>query len=271
MSFLTDVDIQRILGRSIVIEPFNKKNLSSVGYDFSVGTFVFSLKEGLLQAKNRVYSVAPGDTIQILTKESLWVSNQIAGTLHSRVLLVSRGFSHISTTLDPGWYGPLLVTMTNLSDSKLYLDEGMTFFTVVFYKVHTPTRFVGRNFSFIKRILTNQANNLNNNTKAYVQHVAKIVGDGEIAKIFTEKVEKANKPMPNKVLSSIRNAKILRIGELLFRVTLIGSIIALLLLQTYWDNIKFLFHNVNYDTAIFVGQILAVIGLASLLISRFKK
>lgn len=269
MSLLTDVDIKKALGRDIVIEPFTEANLTAVGYDFSVGTFVFSLEDGLLNPENGHYRVAPRTTIQILTRESLWVSGRIAGTLHSRVLLATKGFSHISTTLDPGWYGPLLITMTNLSKSEILLSEGDTFFTLVFYRVRSPTRAVGRRFSFIRRILTEQR--LKENTDGYVQRVAEIVGGGSAAQEFRKKVEEANRPMPKKILASLRAGDLLRVGELSFRALIVIAVVALISLQSYWDSIKHIFNNVPYDTAILVGQVMAVIGLVSLLVSSFDK
>ncbi|MFB0515598.1 MAG: deoxycytidine triphosphate deaminase, partial [Candidatus Neomarinimicrobiota bacterium] len=120
MSLLTDVDIQKALGKDIVIEPFSKDSLTPVGYDFTVGNYVLSLEQGLLNPNHQgFYELPPKSTVQILTKESLWVSGRIGGTFHSKVSLVSKGLSHISTTLDPGWYGPLLITIRNNIDKPI--------------------------------------------------------------------------------------------------------------------------------------------------------
>ena len=125
----SDIDIRMAQGDTLIIEPFEEKNVTAVGYDVSVGNFVYVLGQGLLSPSNGVYRVPSGATIQILTKETMWLSSKLAATIHSRVLLVSRGLAHISTTIDPSWAGPLLITTTNLSKTELALPEHGTFAT----------------------------------------------------------------------------------------------------------------------------------------------
>ncbi|MFB4324447.1 hypothetical protein RB298_19090, partial [Priestia sp. BR_2] len=63
--------------------------------------------------------IEPHDTVLILTREAVKVSREIAGTFHSKVGIVSSGFGHISTTLDPLWQGPLLISLNNPTDRRL--------------------------------------------------------------------------------------------------------------------------------------------------------
>lgn len=133
LTMLTDTDIKRALGRHIWIQPYNEDNLTPVGYDFSVADFVYSLQSGPIEPINSLYEILPGETVLILTKELLWVSKRIGGSFHSKVSLVSKGFSHISTTLDPDWSGRLLIAMTNQSKQKLNLHEGETFVTLILF------------------------------------------------------------------------------------------------------------------------------------------
>jgi deoxycytidine triphosphate deaminase len=98
MSYFSDKDIKKALNKDIVIEPFDPACLTPIGYDFRIGDYVFSLEHGLLEIANGCYELPPKSTIQVLTKEALWVSSRVAGTFHSKVSLVSRGLSHISTT-----------------------------------------------------------------------------------------------------------------------------------------------------------------------------
>lgn len=66
MSLLTDTDIKRALNRDIVIEPFISESLTPVGYNFSIGEFVFSLEHGLILEKDGFLSIPPKSTVRIL-------------------------------------------------------------------------------------------------------------------------------------------------------------------------------------------------------------
>lgn len=66
------------------------------------------------------------------------------GTIHSRVSLVSQGFGHISTTVDPTWKGPLLIALNNPSSEKKRLileDAGKTqaFATLILYHLNSTS------------------------------------------------------------------------------------------------------------------------------------
>jgi hypothetical protein len=52
MSVFSDVDIRKALGKDIVIEPFTESSLTPIGYDFTVGEYVYSLEHGLLEPQN---------------------------------------------------------------------------------------------------------------------------------------------------------------------------------------------------------------------------
>src|SRR3990170_3677287 len=168
MSLLTDRDIRRLLGKDIVIEPFSEDGLTPVGYDFHIGDFVYSLEGGLLEPTEGFYILPAESTIQILTKESLWVSKRIAGLFHSKVSLVSKGLSHISTTLDPNWYGPLLITLRNNNKTPFKISVSSAFVTLVMFKVLTPTQTPHNKPAFRRDILTNQ---LNDQTQGYIDKV----------------------------------------------------------------------------------------------------
>lgn len=110
---------------NIFIHPFNHKNLTEVGYNLSPSDFVFSTRKGMLleviRAGSEKYVWIPAnDTVLILSREFVSLSNRIAGSFHSRVRVVSQGFGHLSTTLDPGWFGPLLFALNNPSSKKKF-------------------------------------------------------------------------------------------------------------------------------------------------------
>lgn len=129
--------IKRKLGKEIFIYPFQKNRLKGVGYNLAVGDFAWSLvtKKPMMPVgynRDAGYWIKPNETALILTKEVVAVSKRIGGTFHSKVDKVSEGFSSISTTLDPGWIGPLLISVTNMGTQRRKLKLGESFVTVIF-------------------------------------------------------------------------------------------------------------------------------------------
>ncbi|MBW4678723.1 MAG: deoxycytidine deaminase [Microcoleus vaginatus WJT46-NPBG5] len=146
----SDVDIEReIVARKkdpekgIAIEPFEKKSLTPVGYDLRVGKRGFSLKnkrELNIEGKTKI-EIQPNDTVVIETLESVSLSKKIGATIHSMAsLVVLQGLSHISTTIDPGWSGKLLISFHNYRDSFVELEFKEVFCTVCFYRVESEAK-----------------------------------------------------------------------------------------------------------------------------------
>lgn len=215
--------------------------------------------------------ILPGkSTIQILTKESLWVSGKIAGTFHSRVSLVARGISHISTTLDPIWFGPLLITIRNNTEQEIFLKQDMKFVTLVFYKLITPIKFEQRKFNFVQGILLDQ---LNSQTQGYLESIRPILNDSFAHEEFVKKVKEANKPIIEKVLISINNLGRKKVLRVIWYFSLNGLIlfliVALSTLGIYWPRVKMIFNGVEYDTNITAIQ-LTLIGSILFFLTKRK-
>lgn len=124
--FLSDQDIDNYIKKGkIIIWPYEKEeNITPLGYNLTATEFIFSINNRLLvniqNDNNEKYCyIGPHDTVIILTREAVYVSNEIAGTFHSKVGIVTQGFGHISTTLDPCWQGPLLISLNNPTNKKL--------------------------------------------------------------------------------------------------------------------------------------------------------
>ncbi|MES2776809.1 MAG: hypothetical protein V4722_21705 [Bacteroidota bacterium] len=265
---LSNIDIQNNLGKNIIIEPYESKCLSPIGYDFRIGNFVFSIESGIINSKDGGYYLPKKSTVQILTKESLWVSSKIAGTFHSRVSLVSRGISHISTTLDPLWFGPLLITIRNNTEKELFLKQDQKFVTLIFYRLQSPTEFVQRKFSFVQGLLYEE---LKNQTNEYAESIKPILNDSYAHEEFVKKVEEANGPMIKKILTTLRKAKKQNIYKIIIDILLYASIVAMSFLSLYWNSIKVFFKNVDYDSKIIAMQFPLIVSLILILISRKRK
>lgn len=146
---LADIDIWDAIYRGeLYISPFRSENLTAAGYNLQVSDIIISTKTGLplkiiSSGQQRYVDVPANDTVLITTVESIFVGSQIMGTFHSRVSIVSKGFGHISTTLDPTWCGPLLIAVNNPSNKKkrfVISDSSGThsFATLVFYRLIHP-------------------------------------------------------------------------------------------------------------------------------------
>ena len=143
---LSDVDIKKaICDRDIFIYPYDERCLTSIGYNFCPSEIIISTKTGLpMEVKNhegeKYVTVSPHDTILVSTREYLSTGAAVMGTFHSRVAVVSAGFGHISTTLDPLWKGPLLIALNNPGSRKLKLviskeNHPIPFVTLIFYRM----------------------------------------------------------------------------------------------------------------------------------------
>jgi hypothetical protein len=147
----------------------------------------------LLTLVDGSFRIPSGATVQILTKEAMSLSSKVVGTVHSRVLLVSRGLSHISTTIDAGWSGPLLITTTNFSGGYIAVSPGQTFATVMFHTLQSRSKGSRLAFSFVRELLTEQV--LQARSENYVQRVAQIVSDVHVTDEFRRKLSEANGPL----------------------------------------------------------------------------
>jgi len=140
---LSDTDIKDELDKKegIVIDPFDDSCLTPVGYDLRVGEWAFSWKDkcGVEINQGRSIRIKPNDTMVIETHESVKLPKNIGATIHSRATKVCFGLSHISTTVDPGWSGKMLVSIHNHRDSAIRLRFKDSFCTVCFYRMQSSS------------------------------------------------------------------------------------------------------------------------------------
>lgn len=142
MAILSDVDIQREIGENILIYPFHKGYLKGASYNLSASELAWDLatKRNIYDENERAVIIPANSTAVIETHETIWVSQKIAGTYHSRVSQVSRGTGHIGTTLDPNYIGPSLIAVHNHSNEAVKIPLGTEpFVTLKLHYLHTPS------------------------------------------------------------------------------------------------------------------------------------
>ena len=127
---LTGMDIDKMrseMDPRLIIAPYSKKNSKGCGYNLTATEFVYSISKKTLlplhQSKQGETYVKVGshDTVLLLTREYVKLNETLAGSIYSRVQLVSSGFGHISTTIDPGWKGMLLLSINNPTKKSIKL------------------------------------------------------------------------------------------------------------------------------------------------------
>lgn len=142
MAILSDVDIRRELGENILIYPFREGFLKGASYNLSASELAWDLetKENIYNEQEKAIIIPPNSTAVIETNETIWVSQRISGTYHSRVSQVSHGTGHIGTTLDPNYIGPSLIAVHNHSKEpvRIYLATE-PFATLKFHYLQTPS------------------------------------------------------------------------------------------------------------------------------------
>ncbi len=150
MSLLTDSDLTKMIcttkqewqkrdenNPKIYINPFTETNLKPGSYDLSVGTSYASALKGQFQVNdNSPVTLEPGETVLITTLEEIKmpINKKVSALILSKVSQVSKGLSHISTTIDPDWEGKLLIAMTNHSRKSIKLNLREPLCTMIFFE-----------------------------------------------------------------------------------------------------------------------------------------
>lgn len=136
---LSIIDIKTELGKNIYLYPIHSESIKGNTIDLHASEFGWSFKTNQKLNNGKGYLVIPPhDLALIYTEESIYVSHKIGGTLHSKVTLVSKGLSHVSTTLDPQYRGTLLIAIYNYNDTSFPIQIGSEFVSLIFHYLSTP-------------------------------------------------------------------------------------------------------------------------------------
>lgn len=142
MSTLSNVDIEKELGENILIFPFHKKHLKGASYNLTASKLAWNISNGESiydHFRNKIV-IPVGATVLVETNETIWVSEKICGTYHSKVKMVSKGLGHIGTTLDPDYLGTSLIAIHNHSGNDVELNpETDSFVSIIFHYLKTKS------------------------------------------------------------------------------------------------------------------------------------
>lgn len=136
---LTTGPLAYVSGRSIVSRILKSKTLDRRTLSSSVSNMLDVWEEGKL-------NIHPGESMLVATNEGVSVSSSIGGSLYATVRNTDVGFSHVSTTIDPGWKGKLQIGFVNATKIRQELNILDPICKVRFHRFDTPTE-VGNTIS----------------------------------------------------------------------------------------------------------------------------
>ena len=161
------INIQKSLGKGIVLLPFEEKNIKEIlkenSLNLTVSKWAWKLTlsdmpqetiesgEILKQQKfeearycyiatkdgNGYIVLEPLSTTIVITNEFLAIGNSIGGTIHTRVGTAALGVGHISTMLGPSYMGRLSVPLHNPTNKPICLKVGDQFLSSSFHRLKT--------------------------------------------------------------------------------------------------------------------------------------
>jgi len=137
-SVLSNRDIEKYYGKEIFIYPYKSDNMKGGStYNLTASEYAYYCDND----GRKCYAVDKGviripahKTVLIQTEESIYVSDRICGTYHSKVKLVSDGLSHIGTTLDPKYFGTSKIAIQNTTCKEQKINVGSTFVSLMLYR-----------------------------------------------------------------------------------------------------------------------------------------
>lgn len=131
-----DIIAEQSINESLRIVPFEAALLKAASYDITPSIIAMSAKTGMLETVYREQGfpfrhyivVSAKDSILAVSNEYVYMPSHIAGHIVSRVSKVIEGFGHISTSVDPGWSGALLIALSNPSNKPLKVYVGKSLY-----------------------------------------------------------------------------------------------------------------------------------------------
>jgi deoxycytidine triphosphate deaminase len=133
-------------GSSLLILHCDDRQLDGSGtnvcYDLRVGARYRDHREehSCDLADDDMIAMLPGSAVIIQTEEEFHFPRQMFGYVVPKVLMLQQGISNTTSKVDPGYHGPLLVTVFNLGKQKVMLARRSCICTLVVHSVGPEAR-----------------------------------------------------------------------------------------------------------------------------------
>lgn len=115
---LSDVDIRAAVEQGrIKVDPYETSQIATIGYDLRVGdiAYIVNRRKKINIKDEGGISLYPGDIANIYTLEDIELDRTVGGLIVSSTRVSFRGLSHISTMVDAGWSGNLILGIHSYS------------------------------------------------------------------------------------------------------------------------------------------------------------
>ena len=147
-TLLTNQELFRIEGNAILCNYIDeaqtdeRSNDCNISYDLRVGKIYrdHRVDGGTNLASGQKIKIAPGMAVIIETEEWIHLPKGVFGQISPKVSLLQKGISNTHSKIDPGYNGPLLVTVFNLGKKTVALERGQKFCSVFFVRVEEGVR-----------------------------------------------------------------------------------------------------------------------------------
>lgn len=124
------------LDESQIEEPGN----ANITYDLRVGPeyrYLSADQKGELFDDDSI-NIPSGASILIQTEEHITLPKTVFGVVLTKVSLTQKGLTNTPSKVDPGYIGPLIITVTNFGKEPVMVRRGDKLCCIVFYRTETP-------------------------------------------------------------------------------------------------------------------------------------
>lgn len=119
--------------RSQIIKDIDNANITNIGYDLTSDAFT-NKKDDI----SELYELVPGDSIFVMTKESIELPNDTIGIVVLKNSRLRQGLHLDAPIYQPGHKTKVFFRITNFSKSNITLAKGDKLATIIFNQLDTP-------------------------------------------------------------------------------------------------------------------------------------
>lgn len=136
---------QVVLIQDIEAEQLDDDKEANATYDLRIGPeyrYLHQLSKHELPLDNKDVKITlkRGESVLILTEEHIYLPKSIFGVVVTKVGLVQQGTSNPPSKVDPGYDGPLIVTVTNHGKVPVDLRRGQRFCSIFFLRMEDEAK-----------------------------------------------------------------------------------------------------------------------------------
>jgi deoxycytidine triphosphate deaminase len=130
---VTDIELEQLVKDFAVIAPFAPELLSGCSYDLRIGKPIRSRNRSrVFDLSKGDFSIESGETVTFETMEILDFSRvPLFGFIVNKHSVLAKGLAHPITKVDPGFHGPLAITLFNHGNKAETIQYGQPLVSLV--------------------------------------------------------------------------------------------------------------------------------------------